>query len=297
LKKLILGLTLSFGILMLGACSNSDSDEVIVSTAEGDVTKEEFYQEMKSKSGPQVLEQMVYIEILEDKYEVSDKEVDERVEQFNSQFQNDMQKQQALQQNGIQNEEQLREALKQSLLFQKAQSAGVEVTEDELKKYYEENQWQFAEAETSHILLKDEETAKEVKQKLKDGADFTKLAKEYSKDPSVKENDGKLGTLKMGDQYLPQFLKAALQLEAGEVSDPVQTQAGFHIIKVTDKNVKPFEDVKEQVTETVKQQKAKPIKEVIANLKKESDIKVNDDQFKDLFKVQEQPKSDKSKTE
>lgn len=289
MKKLAIGLTASAGILVLGACSNNGSEEVVVSTGNSEITQEEFYKELKNKAGSQVLETMVYTDILEEKYDVTKKEVDERVKQFNSQFQNDMQKQMALQQNGIKNEEQLREALKQSMLFMEARTEGVEVTEDQMKKFYEENKSQFTEVKASHILVKDKETANEVKKKLDNGGDFAKLAKEYSTGPS-KSKGGDLGYFGKG-KMLPPFEKAAFSLEVGKISDVVQTKEGFHVIKVTDKKAKPFKDVKEQIKQTLLNQKAKPLQEVIANLKKEADINVNDDQFKDLFKPQEQPKS------
>lgn len=104
------------------------------------------------------------------------------------------------------------------------------------------------EIKASHILVEDEETAKEVKNKLNEGASFEELAQEYSTDGSA-ANGGDLGYFGPG-QMVPEFEEAAYALEVGEISEPVQSQFGFHIIKLTDKKeVAPFEEMKEEIRE------------------------------------------------
>jgi len=128
-----------------------------------------------------------------------------------------------------------------------------EVKDEQAKKWYSDNIADLMQPEkvrASHILLKDEETAKKVLAKAKvKGADFAKLAQQYSEDPSVKENNGDLGFFTK-DRMVAEFSKAAFALAPGEISDVVATQYGFHIIKLEEKQPAgaiPFDDIKPQI--------------------------------------------------
>lgn len=85
----------------------------------------------------------------------------------------------------------------------------------------------------SHILVKDEDTAKKLKAEIENGADFAEVAKRHSLCPS-KENGGDLGFFGKG-QMVKEFEDAAFSLEEGKVSAPVKTQFGYHLIVVTEK--------------------------------------------------------------
>lgn len=85
----------------------------------------------------------------------------------------------------------------------------------------------------SHILVKDEGKAKEIAKELESGADFAELAGKHSLCPS-KENGGDLGFFDRG-QMVSEFEEAAFSLSVGEVSGPVKTQFGYHIIRLTGK--------------------------------------------------------------
>ncbi|MCA0989195.1 peptidylprolyl isomerase [Guptibacillus algicola] len=297
MKKMFILLTAFIAILAISACSNNSGDdsEVVVETGAGNITKEEFYQAMKDQTGETVLSDLVQTKILEDKYDVSDKEVQAELDKIKENFESDEQLEEALQANGYKDLEQFKTDVRKQLLAQKAATEGVDVSDEKLKTFYEENQNLFTELEASHILVDDEETAKEVKEKLNDGGDFAELAKEYSKDGSA-QNGGDLGIFKKGDM-VAEFEEAAFALEKGEVSDIVQSQFGYHIIKLKSKTVKPFEESKEEVKEQYLQQNAKDVPTVIDELIKEADIKVKDDQFKDLFKEKEQEAEQKADEE
>lgn len=141
--------------------------------------------------------------------------------------------------------------------------SAVTPTEEELKNYYEENQDSYERPEqvrARHILIKvpegtseeDENTLRErmefVLEKVQEGADFAELAKEFSQDGSG-PSGGDLGYFGRG-QMVPAFEESAFSLAAGEVSDIVRTEYGFHVIKVEDvreAGLQPFEDVRDAV--------------------------------------------------
>ncbi|HET7628164.1 MAG TPA: peptidylprolyl isomerase [Bacillales bacterium] len=291
MKKLLTAVMAGLLVFALSACSNNGGDEVIVKTDAGNVTKSEFYKQLKQTAGKQVLQQMVYEKILDKKYDVSEKlekEFNKYKDQQGDQFETWLHSQ------GFQNEEQFKQQLKLSLLIEKARMDGVKITEDEMKEYYDKHKVdQFTELKVSHILVKEESKAELIEQKLKNGADFAELAKKYSEDPGSAKDGGNVGYVTKNSQMVKPFLDAAFKLDVGEVSKPVKSQFGYHIIKVTDKKVKSFKEVKDQIKQTLKQQQAKPLEEVLSELNKEGNIKVKDDDFKDLFKVEKTDEKDK----
>jgi peptidyl-prolyl cis-trans isomerase C len=132
------------------------------------------------------------------------------------------------------------------------QDAGKAALSDEAEhKVYDEAIKQVKneeEVHARHILVPTEDEAKAILAQLKGGADFAALAKEKSKDPGAAEG-GDLGYFTK-DQMVPEFAEVAFKLNKGQVSDPVKTQFGWHIIKVEDKRTKPtptFEQVKPQI--------------------------------------------------
>jgi len=113
------------------------------------------------------------------------------------------------------------------------------------------------EVKARHILVPTEEIARDLKEQIIRGADFSELAKKHSIDPGTKDKGGMLGYFSRG-QMVPAFENAAFGLDKGEVSDPVQSRFGWHLIKVEDKRQKPipkFEEVKEQIMNSLVHQK------------------------------------------
>jgi len=121
-----------------------------------------------------------------------------------------------------------------------------------------------------HILVATEDDAKAVFEQLRKGADFATLAKEKSKDPSSSEG-GDLGYFTR-DRMVPEFADAAFKLQVGQISDPVKTEFGWHIIKLEDKRTRPipeFDKVKDQL-ETMVARKA--LSEQVAKLRADAKI-------------------------
>jgi foldase protein PrsA len=130
----------------------------------------------------------------------------------------------------------------------------IDVTDEILKKYYEENIYDFTEKpctlEAAHILVSTEAEALEIKKQIDAGKDFGKLAEEKGTD-GTKYDGGNLGVIGYADKsYDRDFMKAAIAIPEGQVSQPVKTQFGYHIIKIIKKNeyaAKKLDEVKEDI--------------------------------------------------
>ena len=135
------------------------------------------------------------------------------------------------------------------LLVQQGKSA---VTDAAMRQVYDEAVKSAAaepEVRARHILVPTEAEAKTILAEIKKGTDFAEMARQKSKDPGAAAEGGDLGYFTK-DQMVPEFAEVAFKLNKGEVSEPVKSQFGWHIIKVEDKRnkpVPPFENVKDQV--------------------------------------------------
>jgi len=138
------------------------------------------------------------------------------------------------------------------------QITDAEVTDDAIQAAYDAQFANFQgedEFNASHILVATEEEAKEIKAQLDDGADFAELAKEKSTGPSG-PNGGALGWFGKG-QMVPEFEQAVIGLEKGQVSDPVQTQFGWHVVILNDKRkseAPEFAAVRDELAQSVRQE-------------------------------------------
>ncbi len=157
----------------------------------------------------------------------------------------------------------------------------INIDEEIIKEQYDSNPELFSEPATifaSHILVEDKELAQELLTKLKSGEDFATLAKENSIDSSAL-NGGELGWFTAEDM-VPSFSQAAFALDVGDISEVVQTQFGWHIIKVTDKNparIVPWDEAKPQITAMLEiEEQNKLLLERIEELNKEADIKISE---------------------
>jgi parvulin-like peptidyl-prolyl isomerase len=204
---------------------------------------------------------------------VSDKQVDQRLAQIKKQYfgQNEARFRKQLKAQGL-TEAQVRADLKSQLLSEaifKKVTSDAKVTDEEVEKYYKEHRSQYETPESRdvrHILIscntaaactKAKATASKLYDQLKDGANFAALAKKYSDDPGSKAQGGKL-TVARGQTVAP-FDQTAFLLAKGQISRPLKTQYGYHIIQplsnVKPKKVTPFSQVKESIRQQLLQQK------------------------------------------
>ena len=203
-----------------------------------------------------------------------DKQVDDRIAEGRSHFTNDEDFAKAIK--GLDMDEKgFRDSIRRNLIIthfiEQSIVAKVTVAEEESRKFYDENKDKFTRGETvraSHILCgvdakataeekeKAREKAEKLRKELAAGADFATLAKENSTCPSSTQG-GDLGYFGRG-QMVPAFEKAAFALKPGQISDVVETQFGYHIIKLTDKKgpeTISFKDVRPRIDEYLKNQK------------------------------------------
>lgn len=150
MKKAMLALAAT-SVIALSACGTSSSDKIVTSKA-GDITKEEFYNQMKTQAGKQVLNNMVMEKVLIKNYKVDEKEVDKKFDEMKKQVGDQfdtLMKQQGLKEETVKNG--VRASLAQEQAIEKA------ITDKDLKAKFEDYK---QEIKASHILVKDEETAK-----------------------------------------------------------------------------------------------------------------------------------------
>ena len=117
--------------------------------------------------------------------------------------------------------------------------------DDAARDYYNAHQQEFATACVSHILVADQAKAEDVRSRIGRGEDFGAVAKAESQDTQSAQKGGELGCdISQDTGFVPEFLLAVFNQPVGEVGPPVKTQFGYHVIKVTARNVPPFEQVK-----------------------------------------------------
>ncbi len=215
---------------------------------------------------------------------VSEDEVDERFKRVLTQFFGGSQKkyEAALKKQGI-SAEQVRDELRSTLLSEKIFAKvgdNVKVTEAEIKAYYDSNPQLYAQKasrDVRHILVTSKALADDLHGQVKNGGDFAALAKKYSTDPGSNKTGGKL-TVQRG-QTVPPFDKVAFALSVGEISEPIKTQYGWHIIEaLTEEKAgvsTPLKSVRQSISDSLLgQKKSESVTKFLAGLKKEYEKKI-----------------------
>jgi peptidyl-prolyl cis-trans isomerase C len=183
-------------------------------------------------------------------------------------------------------------ALRDSYFFQVLQPT---ITEEEARAAYEREAAAIGDEEqihARHILVDDEATALALIEQLNGGASFEDLAREHSTDPGASDG-GDLGYFTR-TEMVEGFSDAAFALQAGEISAPVQTQFGWHVIKVEDRRVpvaQPFEDIKDGLIQLLARQR---VQEVVEELQSQSTIEILDPDLAALVTTEETEETEES---
>ena len=316
MKKIVISMLVV--LLLITGCGKvpvlSNGEEAVITLDDGAISVDELYQEMKNKYALSVLIDMLDEKILANKYPETDDEksyISSTISQlqlyydyyYNTQYSSFEIFIQL--EYGANNTEELEEIF--SLDYKRNQAiedyAKSIVSDSEIEKYY--NDKIVGNIEASHILItadyeddateeekteaekKALEQAKEIIAKLNNGEDFATLAKEYSKDGSA-SNGGALGEFNRGDM-VDEFFEAALALNVGEYSkEPVKSEYGYHIILKTAQKEKPtLESVKEEVIETLAEEKINSDDtlsyKALIELRKDSGMTIEDKDLKEQY--------------
>jgi foldase protein PrsA len=195
---------------------------------------------------------------------VTDQEVNKRLDELKEQFfQGDDKKyEEELERQGL-TEAQVRDEIRSRVLSEKIYASvtkSVKVTDQQIEAYYNKNEKQFEQPESRevrHILLKTKAKAQDIYQQLRNGANFATLAKKFTQDEASKAEGGKM-TAQKGRTVAP-FDKFVFDAETGDLSEPIKTEFGWHVIEVLSdvkpKSVTPLKDVKESIKTTLLQQR------------------------------------------
>ena len=158
--------------------------------------------------------------------------------------------------------------------YLQSQLKGVTVSDKDAEAYYKAHQSDYIQVTVDQILLSSEQKAKQIQAQLKAGANFAKLADANSIDPSVKQNHGHFAD-QMASSFVPQFAKACETLPIGQISDPVQTQFGYHILKVDSRKQLSYSQVADQIKQQLLPQAQRAKEQSLFNSAKQSaDIKL-----------------------
>ena len=228
------------------------------------------------------------------KEEVSRDDVEAEIKKFKNQFSDEAIFDAQMKQSGMTNEK-LQNDVREELKIRRWMESQVmpsEVSNADAKAFYDSNIKEFEQPETvkaSHILFmvdagasanvikQKKHAAKNAATRAKNGEDFTALAKELSEEPGAKESGGDLGFFPK-DRMVPEFANAAFSANINDISEPVKTQFGWHVIKVTDKKAAgtvPFSEAKDQIVDyLIKTKQRDAVQKVMKKLKDNSNIKI-----------------------
>ncbi|WP_052807095.1 peptidylprolyl isomerase [Mesobacillus subterraneus] len=262
-KLMLISAVITLGIILIFATAFSKT-ETAASVNGEKITKDELNTKLTELYGADTLDSMITNKVIEmeadkQKVTVTGNEIDEELTKLQESYGGEDAFAAALEQNKV-SIDKIRADIQTYLLAEKMIKPSIKVTEEEMKTYFAENKANFDQKEqvkASHILVEDEATAQKVKKELDSGKDFAALAKEYSTDASNADKGGDLGYFGKGEMA-KEFEDAAFAMKVGEVSAPVKTDFGYHIIKVADKKAaKPavFEDHMEEIKASLYDQK------------------------------------------
>lgn len=191
---------------------------------------------------------------------------------------------------GLQNDREFMETMEEfkkvnllSMVLRQEVEEKAQVQDDEIRAFYDNNMEDFrtgTEVRARHILVDTEEKAKDILDSVMKGESFDELARTFSEDKGSAQNGGDLGYFSRG-RMVPEFEEAAFSLKKGEVSRPVKTTYGYHIIKVTDRREGSqisFEDARDRIAKQIMNEKQKSLFDAyIETLRKKSQIQTDEE--------------------
>ncbi|MFJ3330685.1 peptidyl-prolyl cis-trans isomerase [Enterococcus sp. NPDC086594] len=235
MRKKLLFVAMSVGLLLFSACSKSAEKETAVSFKGGTITQKDINDQLKKiKGADSAIQQMVIKRVYENKYgeEITEKDIEKEFNKIKEQAGKSFNSQLA---KSGDTEAELKRKIKQQLAFKKGLETNAEVNQEKIQKIWETF---HPEVKVQQIKFKNEEDAKKAKQSLDEGEDFSKLVKEKSIDQKSNSNDGKV-TFHSHTSSVPEEVKeASFKLNNKDISDiiPVKNlmtkQTSYYIVKM-----------------------------------------------------------------
>jgi foldase protein PrsA len=277
--------------LLLSACSAED--KTLVSTNGYSIKKGELDTKLEAMPvAKQVLHSMVQQDLVfqyakDHNIDVTAADIDAKIADIKSRL-SDQQLSDALKQQGM-NQQDLRDLMQEQIIVKKAVDATIPVSNAQMAAYLAKNHALLdtpKQVRARHILVSSLPTAQMIEAKLKAGGDFAALAKQYSSDPGTKDKGGELGFFTQG-AMVKEFSDAAYAMKPGQISQPVHSPYGWHIIEVEE--IKPAQvatvanseqKIKDQML-TTQEQMAIPA--FMDKLLADSKVTISDPNFADLF--------------
>lgn len=234
-------MVLGISILLIVGMTGCKNEEVVAKVDDVKITKDELYDLLVQEYGEQVLnsligEKVVQLEIEKQNIEIKEEDIQKEIDQLIEYYGGEERFNEALKYQGYTMDD-MKKSIEINMQIKKLLESDIEVSEEEITDFFEENKESLAQGEqvsARHILVETEEEAEDIRKKLLEGGDFAELAKEYSLDEGTKIVGGSLGYFSRG-KNVQSFDDAAFSLEKGEISEPVKTDFGYHIIQVEDK--------------------------------------------------------------
>lgn len=289
-KKIVLATAGLLSVLVLGACSNGNSQEIATMKG-GKLTVEDFYEEAKKEqTNQQLVRNMIIYDVFENAYgdKVTDKQIDKEYNNQAKQLGDSFESQ--LQAAGY-TKSSYKEYLKQSLAFQEGIKSHIKLTDADKKAAWEAF---HPEVEARVILASSEEEANEIKKQIDDGGDFAEIAKEKSQDTTTKEDGGEIKFDSQSDTVPTEVKEAAFALKDGEVSDVISSmdastyQTAYYIVKMEKNTSKgndmsKYEDEVNEIAENAKMADQAFTSEVIGEELKKANVKIEDEAFDNIL--------------
>lgn len=230
-------------------------NETVAIIGDETINREQWLQELESRYGKQTLEGMVNEKVIRSmakKYDIkaNDEVIDREITMIKAMYNSS--------DHEVIDEKLYRKEIELNILLEKLLTKDVEIPDEDLERFYEDNKELYEIPATYHIsqiLVKTSDEAKQVVNELKNGSDFSTLAMEKSKDEFSASLGGSIGYVSVESEHVPQiYLDTVKQLEVDEYSEPIQVDGGFVILRLNEKIEKityTFKEVKDQIARQI----------------------------------------------
>ncbi|WP_232699093.1 peptidyl-prolyl cis-trans isomerase [Brevibacillus daliensis] len=271
-------------LVMMGAWYEGVGLTQVAQVGSTTITKSELVAEMNGRYGEQTIAQMINKELVfqeakQNNLIVSDEQIETEFNQVKARLLVNKDSAGVLDPTQLPDDDQIKDDVRYQLLLKKIATNGVKISDEEMKSYFhkhEEDYYQPGQVHLFRIVVQTEEEALELKVKIDNGADFSEMAKNRSRDDATASRGGEIGLVPVTSDFFDEQERTMLKgLEINKVSSPVPVEKGYAIFKVSTrtKAVQPiFDEAKEQVFQDMAVAKAESFDEILNRLRKAANL-------------------------